>query len=205
MSDLPDPLVPPEVDLRGYEFMPYYGDRLRDSNLNSRATDAEYRAAHNLWWSSWKQVPAASLPDDDVQLARLADLGRDLKTWKKVRAGALAGFVKCSDGRLYHRVLAPLAIEAWKFRSSQTKKARSRWGLKTAESFDMFGDDRATRLASARSRGAHTKEQWIALKAFCGDKCAKCGATDREIVKDHILPIFKGGSDYACRGTNNRG
>lgn len=122
-----EPLVPAEVDLRGYEFMPYYGDRLRDSDLNSRATDAEYRAAHNLWWSAWKQVPAASLPDDDVILARLADLGRDVKTWRKVRDGALRGFIKCSDGRLYHRILGPLAIEAWQFRNSQrdrTEKAR---------------------------------------------------------------------------------
>ena len=127
VEDRPAPLVPAEVDLRGYEFMPYYGDRLRDSTLNSRATDAEYRAAHNLWWSSWKQVPAASLPDDDVILARLADLGRDLRTWKKIRDGALRGFVKCSDGRLYHQVLAPLAIEAWDYRQSQSTKAKKRW------------------------------------------------------------------------------
>lgn len=126
-SGLPDPLVPAEVDLRGYEFMPYYGDRLRESDLNSRATDAEYRAAHNLWWSSWKQVPAASLPDDDAILARLADLGRDVKTWAKVRDVALRGFVKCTDGRLYHRVLSAVAIEAWEGRKAmrdRTEKAR---------------------------------------------------------------------------------
>ena len=122
---LPDPLVPPEVDLRGYEFMPYYGDRLRDSDLNSRATDAEYRAAHNLWWSAWKQVPAASLPDDDTVLARLADLGRDLKSWQKVRDVALRGFIKCSDGRFYHKVLSPLAIEAFEFRNTQRNRTEA--------------------------------------------------------------------------------
>lgn len=121
-DELPAPLVPPEVDLRGYEFMPYYGDRLRESDLNSRATDAEYRAAHNLWWSAWKQVPAASVPDDDVTLARLADLGRDLRAWAKVRNVALRGFAKCSDGRLYHQVLAPLAVEAWEFRNRQRNR-----------------------------------------------------------------------------------
>lgn len=119
---LPAPLVPPDVDLRGYEFMPYYGDRLRESDLNSRATDAEYRAAHNLWWSAWKQVPAASIPDDDVTLARLADLGRDIRAWSRVRNVALRGFVKCSDGRLYHQVLAPLAVEAWEFRNRQRNR-----------------------------------------------------------------------------------
>lgn len=121
----PDPLVPAEVDLRGYEFMPYYGDRLRESDLNSRATDAEYRAAHNLWWSAWKQVPAASLPSDDITLARLADLGRDLKTWGKVKARALHGFVQCFDGRYYHRVLAPLAVDAWEFRNKQRHRTEA--------------------------------------------------------------------------------
>lgn len=124
-EQLPDPLVPAEVDLRGYEFMPYYGDRLRDSDLNSRATDAEYRAAHNLWWSAWKQVPAASVPDDDVVLARLADLGRDVKSWQKVRDVALRGFVKCSDGRFYHKVLSPLAIDAFEFRNTQRNRTEA--------------------------------------------------------------------------------
>lgn len=126
-ESLPAPLVPVEVDLRGYEFMPYYGDRLRDSDMNSRATDAEYRAAHNLWWAAWKQLPAASLPDDETTLCRLADLGRDLKTWRAVRERALHGFVLCADGRFYHRVLAPLAVEAWEMRLMhrvRTVKAR---------------------------------------------------------------------------------
>lgn len=124
-GELPDPLVPPEVDLRGYEFMPYYGDRLRDSDLNSRATDAEYRAAHNLWWSSWKQVPAASLPDDDVALAKLADLGRNPKIWKKVKNVALRGFILCSDGRMYHKVLSEVAIHQWKFRQDQRDRTEA--------------------------------------------------------------------------------
>lgn len=128
MTTKPEPLVPAEVDLRGYEFMPYYGDRLRDSDLNSRATDAEYRAAHNLWWSAWKQVPAASLPNEDAVLCKLADLGRDLKTWAKVRERALYGFVLCADNRFYHRVLAVIACECWEGRKAmrdRTEKARN--------------------------------------------------------------------------------
>jgi len=30
-----------------------------------------------------EQVPAASLPNDDIALARLADLGREVKAWRR--------------------------------------------------------------------------------------------------------------------------
>jgi hypothetical protein len=62
-----------------------------------------------------------------MALARLADLGRDVKTWHQLRHDALHGFIKCSDGRFYHRFLAPLAIEAWGRRQEyqrRTLKAR---------------------------------------------------------------------------------
>ena len=137
-DELPEPLVPAETDLSGYEFMPYYGDRLRASDLNCRASDAEYRAAHNLWWSSWKQVPASSLPSDDVILCKLADLGRDQKTWLQVKARALHGFVLCSDGRYYHRILSVLALDAWAARLTASAKGRAgagkRWGKQSHKS-----------------------------------------------------------------------
>lgn len=131
---LPAPPIAPDADLSGFDFMPLHGDRLRASDTNSRATDAEFRAAINLWWSAWKQIPAASLPDDDVVLCKLADLGRDLKAWRKVKAVALANFVKCSDGRLYHPFLAAEAAKAWELRLKARAKAKAgndkRWGGK---------------------------------------------------------------------------
>lgn len=129
----PEPFVSPDVDLNGYEFMPLYGERLRTSDHNSGCSDAEFRASINLWWSAWMQVPAASLPADDMTLAKLADLGRDLKAWRKVREKAMRNFVLCSDGRYYHVFLAPLAMEAWaarvKARLKGQRGARKRWGI----------------------------------------------------------------------------
>ena len=116
MDHAPEPLVPPDVDLRGLEYMPLFGHHLLGSDFHSRCSDAEWRAGVTLWWKAWNQVPAASLPDDDEALCRLADLGRDVKGWKKLRAKALHGFVLCSDGRLYHRFLAPQALIAWEKR-----------------------------------------------------------------------------------------
>ena len=114
MSDLPAPLTPPECDLRGMEWMPLHGHKLYGSDFDAIATDAEYRAANRLWWAAWQQqVPAASLPDDDRVLAHIAGYSRDPKGWAKIKEVSMHAFVKCSDGRLYHRFLAPEAIVAW--------------------------------------------------------------------------------------------
>lgn len=132
-----DPLVPPEVDLRGYDFMPFYGHHLFGSDFNSRVSDAGWRAAVTLWWAAWNQVPAASLPNNEAALCRLADLGRDLKAWRKVKADALHGFIECSDGRLYHKALSVWALEAWAKRSEH-KAGKARLEKHRAERRDLF-------------------------------------------------------------------
>ncbi|SDV49222.1 DUF1376 domain-containing protein [Chitinasiproducens palmae] len=120
------PLTPPDCDLRDFAFMPLDVVRLRDSDLSIHANGEEFRAAVLLWCASWHQMPAASLPDDDATLSSLAGYGRVQKEWKKVRAGALRGWVKCSDGRLYHPVVAEKARDAW------TAKLRQRFKTECA-------------------------------------------------------------------------
>jgi len=111
---LPAPLVSSDIDLRDFPFLPLDVDRLRDSDLAIEATGDEFRAAVLLWCTAWHQAPAASLPDSDKALAAYAGYGRnDQAAWEAVREGALRGFVRCSDGRLYHRLLAEKANEAW--------------------------------------------------------------------------------------------
>jgi hypothetical protein len=106
--------------------MPYYGDRLGRSEFNARVDDATWRAGHNLWWAAWNNVPAASLPNDEVALTRFADLGRDVKAFRRIREGALHGFVLCNDDRLYHPFIAELALSAWERRIKEREKKR-RW------------------------------------------------------------------------------
>lgn len=135
MTDLPAPLTPADCDLRGLDYMPFHGARLYDSDFNARASDAEFRAAMALWWAAWQQVPAASLPDDDVVLCKLADLGRDLKTFRKIKAAALHNFQKCNDGRLYHTFLAGEAAIAWEKRMvERIRKAKWRESKAKGES-----------------------------------------------------------------------
>lgn len=123
MTDLPEPLTPPYCDLRGSDWMPLHGHKLEGSDFDSLASDTEYRAAHRLWWAAWQaQVPAASLPDNDRILCNLAGFQRDPKGWEKVRAMVLHGFIKCSDGRLYHQFLAGAAIHSYELRLKASSK-----------------------------------------------------------------------------------
>jgi hypothetical protein len=122
-----DPLTPDGCDLRDFPHTPIFRARLFGSSFHARATDGEWRAGVTLWLKSWDQVPAGSLPDDDIELCRLAELARDLKTWKKIKSGSLRGCIKCSDERLYHPVVAEYvnhALESKAAQRSKTAKAR---------------------------------------------------------------------------------
>ena len=130
-TNLPEPLTPPEADLRGLPWMELDGIRLFRSTF-WLTKSAEVRCAGlELWWESMQQTPAGSLPDDDVMLAKLAGFGRDLSQWMSHRTDVLHGWILCSDGRLYHPVIAEIVIKAWagriKFRAYQeTERERKR-------------------------------------------------------------------------------
>jgi hypothetical protein len=108
-----DPFTPPDCDLRDFAFMPIDIVRLLGSEFHARASDGAWRAGVTLWLRAWHQVPAGSLPDDDISLCRLAELGRDMRTWKKIKDDALRGWAKGSDGRLYHPTVSEKVAEAW--------------------------------------------------------------------------------------------
>lgn len=122
MDNLPEPMVPEACDLRDFPFTPIFRARLFGSEFHARASDGGWRAGVTLWLKSWDQVPAGSLPDDDVSLCRLAELGRDRRAWAKVKDEALHGWVKCADGRLYHPVVAEGVTEAWARKIAQRER-----------------------------------------------------------------------------------
>ena len=163
---VPEPPIDDEVDLRDFQFMPLDVVRLWDSDLaGSDITGDEFRAAVLLWCKAWHQVPAGSLPDDDKQLARYAGFGRrDIDGWLEVREGALHGFEKCSDGRLYHPEICARAQAAWE--TKQKRRARTEdWGSKRQTVFE---------------RDNYT--------------CQYCKSTDGPLHCDHIIPVSRGGT-----------
>lgn len=121
------PLTPMECDLQDFPFMPLHVARLRDSDLAGEEAPEACWYAVLLWAASWHQLPAASLPDNDAILTKLVGLGRDVRTFRKFKDGALRGFVLCDDGRLYHPVVAEQAINAW------NSKLQQRWRMECAK------------------------------------------------------------------------
>ena len=55
-------------------------------------------------------------------------------------------------------------------------------------------EKRKKRIIEARKKGSHTKEEWEILKEEFNGICVRCGEKSLP-VKDHILPIYMGGSD----------
>lgn len=130
----PPPLVAADVDLRGMEFMPLFGDRLFKSTTWIEAKPEAQVAALRLWWHAYAhEVPAASLPDNDRLLAEHAGYGIAVKAWQRIKGQALRGWVLCSDGRWYHKVVAELALEAWAGRVRNREKIRKWREKKDAE------------------------------------------------------------------------
>lgn len=124
MADqLPPPPVPADADLTHYDDMPLVVRRLRDSGISGEPNAEVFRCAVLLWCVAWHQLPAGSLPDNDEELCRLVGLGRDMKTWRKVRSGALRGWRRFADGRLYHKVVAEKVMEGW------NRTRIKNWGL----------------------------------------------------------------------------
>lgn len=107
---LPKPLVPAHVDVRDLDGFMLNAERLMTSELFALSTGAEFKAAVALWCRAWKQFPGGSLPDDDKILAAFSGAGEG---WSTVKNMALRGFIKCSDGRLYHRTLSDDVLKAY--------------------------------------------------------------------------------------------
>lgn len=116
-----DPLLPPFVDLRDFRFMPLIIEQLRRSKqwlIAKRRPEVGFYSL-NLWAASWHELPAGSLEDDDDVLADAAMCAPD--RWPDVKDDVLRGWIRCSDGRLYHPVVCAEAASAW------NDKAHHRW------------------------------------------------------------------------------
>ncbi|WP_447593584.1 DUF1376 domain-containing protein [Aquipseudomonas campi] len=190
----PDPLVPPEVDLRGMPFMPLDVARLRDSDLAIEASGDEFRAAVLLWCASWNQVPAGSLPNAEQPLAAYAGFGRDVKGWRKVRDGALRGFVECADDRLYHPVVAEKAMDAWAQRVEHRKGKENENDRKRRER-----EERSMMFEALRAVG-----QVVAWNTTTKALREAFAALEQTVTGHAPVTVTGHAADTAKRGTGNR-
>ena len=167
MTDLPQPLTPADCDLAGYRFMPLDVVRLKGSELASNYTPDECWAAMLLWCASWQHVPAGAIPDNDKWIADQAGYsarGKIDRAWKTVREGALHGWIKCSDGLLYHPVVAEKALEGWigklLSRLAGGIGNAKRWGAE----FDADAIHGQIIDAAARLKAIAPQSEWLTKK-----------------------------------------
>lgn len=146
----PDPLTPDDCDLQDFPFMPLMVLRLRKSKawVKARRNPALGFYMLNLWMAAWHEVPAGSLDDDDDVLADAAMC--DPAKWARVREDVLRGWVKCSDGRLYHPVVSERVQEAWASKQERRKRDEHERDRKRIER-----EERARLFDALKSAGIH--------------------------------------------------
>lgn len=132
--------------LSNHDWVPLYLNRLLSSRFTAYICAEDRRqdgfTAMLLWCASFKQDPAGTLPDDDVQLAQLANFGSDIEAWRRAREGALYGWVPVEidgaddrrDGpRLGHRMIAEIAYDMFRRKRGRddARAEGNRYQLKT--------------------------------------------------------------------------
>jgi hypothetical protein len=180
----PAPPIPCDVDLRDFRFMPLDVVQLSNSETWAIADGWTAKALVNLWMRAWHQVPAGSLPDDDILLRTWAGV----PVWESVRNVALRGFVKCSDGRLYHRVICEKALAAWNERKRFRRAAKVRW--KHKKTMD------ATHMQ--RTSNAHATHDQQQMQRIC--KGEGEGQGERKNAADAAPAISSDEADLFRRG-----
>lgn len=188
-------MTPPDCDLAGFDFMPLDVSRLLKSDtwINAASVPHLSHALISLWAEAWRQVPAASLPMNDKVQQRLSMVEAK---WPKVRAAALADWVECTDGRLYHPVVAEKALEAWLEKLAQRLSSGAgnakRWGT----SFDTAPIE--AQMATARTLLARLNPQSRALTKKRTSGAPKKGNRESEQHPDGM----PSGSQETETGTN---
>lgn len=162
--------------------MPLAIQRLLESDFSALASAAEWRAGVTLWMRSWQEVPAGSLPADDVLLAKKA--GVTPREWEKLKPMALRGWVLCTDGRLYHRVVAELVLEAWLdklgARSRSVLGHETRWGVPGQSEADLIEqmrqDARAALALLAPTHAVFSRKGRVAGPGGAGGRKGRAAA-----------------------------
>lgn len=168
-------------------WMPLYiGDYL---SATSRLTTAQHGAYLLLIMDYWRNGP---IPDNDQALAQITRMSVD--DWRVI-GPQITHFFRVDAGVWRHT-----RIDKELNKANNKVKVRSQSGLMGASK--KWGTDserdgkanRSERLANARRFARHLPDEWQALKSVCGTQCLLCGV-ESDLVKDHIVPIYQGGSD----------
>ena len=117
-------------------------------------------------------------------------------------------FAFTEDGKCFY---SESLMRRMKVKDEKSEKARRSVASKWNNLKHQNAAKRSERLSAARKIATHTKEEWKEMKDIIGH-CVMCGksADETMLVKDHIIPLYQGGSDGIdnlqplCRSCNSR-
>lgn len=114
------------LSVRHLPWMPLKIETLRRSKAWRRAkkNKALLFVMQALWMASWQSDEAATLEDDDELLMDLACCDDD--EWAELKEQALEGWERREDGKLFHKFVYELAVEALSFESRKAAANRQR-------------------------------------------------------------------------------
>lgn len=159
----------------------HIGDYAKDTRALTQAEHGAYRLLIDEAYSSENGVDA-----DEVYAISCAHTPSEKKNTDRV----LAKFFVLKDGRYYQKRIDE-EVAAYQDKSTKAKMAAQ---LSVEARKRQNAKIRADRMAAAREKGTHTKEEWNALVEACENKCVRCGA-EEPLVRDHVIPVYQGGSD----------
>lgn len=193
------------VEKRADTWMPLYVGAYLGATMH--LSTEQHGAYMLLLMACWKG--GGRVANDDDTLAAITRLPKP--RWRKHRNTILAFFQVADDYITHERVMTERAraVEISEARSKAgAGGASSKWGSRYRQELDEQNRaNRSKRLANARRLATHSPEEWKALVEVCGGHCLRCGAP--EYCKDHIVPIYQGGSDGIenlqplCRSCNS--
>lgn len=194
--------------LSNHDWVPLYLNRLLTSRFVAYAVADGRRAdigtALILWTESFKQDPAGTLPDDDVELAQIARFGSDVGAWRAARAGALYGWMPTeiensetgSSARLGHLTIADIAWD-------MHKRKRGRDGAREAGRMAQLRSRVRKKLTGMRVAKHIVESQQVIGEVasyldqaglYCTDDNVKIALSERIGLTADVTPIGRGGA-----------
>lgn len=105
---LPEPPYPPEILARGWSFS-VDTEKLEGSDTWALAGSELRPWLLMVWLTSWKSQPVGTMPTDQRLFA--ARIGMPQSMFKDAAEVLMRGWVKHSDGLMYHREITSLVME----------------------------------------------------------------------------------------------
>jgi len=195
----------------------YPKDFIGDEKVRALSPMAElmYRRMLDASWES----STCKLPDDIEYLNRL--LGKGIsssefkKAWHEIQYPGRE-ILESFNGEVWSKRLFEQFLDCIEKSGDGADAAFKRWKSSGNRENKI---KRSERLAAARKKAKHTKEEWANMLEFFDNSCVCCEIKKKQTVKgrvvplypvkDHIIPIYQEGSDGIrnlqpmCRSCNS--